>query len=114
MLAQNNEYLQETVSGVAQLSAEEQIRQRCQAREDYLCRERRRIIKMESLEQQVTAQQSTIDEQQAALATYADKEFQRISKKIKAGKSLKQIADELEEDVENIRPLYNKLTTTQA
>lgn len=107
MLAQNNEYLQEAVSGVAQLSAEEQIRQRCQAREDYLCRERRRIIKMESLEQQVT-------EQQTALATYADKEIERIRKKIKAGKSLEQIAEELEEDVENIRPLYNKLTTTQA
>jgi len=31
MLAQNNEYLQEAVSGVRQLTAEEQIRQQCQA-----------------------------------------------------------------------------------
>ena len=35
MLAQKNEYLQETVSGIAQLTEEEKIRQHCQAREDY-------------------------------------------------------------------------------
>ena len=35
MLAQKNEYLQETVSGVRQLTEEEKIRQQCQAREDY-------------------------------------------------------------------------------
>lgn len=67
MLAQNNEYLQEAVSGIAQLSAEEKIRQRCQAREDFHARERRRILHMESLEQQVTQQQSTIDEQQSTI-----------------------------------------------
>ncbi|MBP3592886.1 MAG: Rpn family recombination-promoting nuclease/putative transposase [Lachnospiraceae bacterium] len=33
MLAQNNEYLQEAVSGVRELTEEEKIRQRCQARE---------------------------------------------------------------------------------
>ena len=68
MLAQNNEYLQEAVSGVAQLSAEEKIRQRCEAREYFYARQRHITSKMEELEQQVTQQQSTIDEQQSALA----------------------------------------------
>ena len=40
MLAQKNEYLQETVSGVRQLTEEEKIRQQCQAREDYYFWER--------------------------------------------------------------------------
>ena len=40
MLAQKNEYLQETVSGVRQLTEEEMIRQQCQAREDYYFWER--------------------------------------------------------------------------
>ncbi|MBQ9118748.1 MAG: hypothetical protein IJY09_01685 [Lachnospiraceae bacterium] len=34
-LAQNNEYLQETVSAVRQLTEDEKIRQQCQAREYY-------------------------------------------------------------------------------
>lgn len=37
---QNNEYMQETVSGVRQLTEDEKIRQQCQAREDYLYWER--------------------------------------------------------------------------
>lgn len=67
MLAQNNEYLQEAVSGVAQLSAEEKIRQRCEAREYFYARQRHINSKMEELEQQVTQQQSTIAIQQAEL-----------------------------------------------
>ncbi|MBO5351802.1 MAG: PD-(D/E)XK nuclease family transposase [Lachnospiraceae bacterium] len=78
MLAQNNEYLQETVSGVRQLTAEEQIRQQCQAREDYLYWERikaaetRRIMAEKDAiiaEQQaeLTAQQAELTAQQAEL-----------------------------------------------
>lgn len=109
MLAQNNEYLQEAVSGVRQLTAEEKIRQRCQDRETNAYWERIRAAETERLKQTVSAQQSTIDAQQSALTTYADKELQRIRKKIEAGKSLEQIAEELEEDEENIRPHYEKL-----
>lgn len=36
-----------------------------------------------------------------------------ITKKIAKGKSLEQIADELEEDIENIRPLYEELLKKQ-
>lgn len=101
MLAQNNEYLQEAVSGVRQLTAEEKIRQRCQDRETNAYWERIRAAETERLKQAVSDQQSTID-------NYADKELRRILKKIKAGKSLEQIAEELEEDVENILPVYEK------
>lgn len=77
MLAQKNEYLQETVSGVAQLSAEEKIRQQCEAREYFYARQRHINSKMEELEQQVTQQQSTIDEQQSAIAK-KDAEIARL------------------------------------
>jgi len=40
VLAQNNEYLQEAVSGVRQLTEDEKIRQQCQAREDFAYWER--------------------------------------------------------------------------
>lgn len=33
---------------------------------------------------------------------------EQINKKIAKGKTLEQIADELEEEVENIRPLYDE------
>ena len=36
MLAKNNEYLQETVSGVRQLTEDEKIRQQCEARESFV------------------------------------------------------------------------------
>lgn len=38
------------------------------------------------------------------------KGFLLISKKIVKGKSMEQIAEELEEDVEEIRPLYEELS----
>ena len=40
-----NEYLQETVSGVRQLTEEEKIRQQCQAREDFAYWERMKTLK---------------------------------------------------------------------
>lgn len=42
MLAQQNEYLQEAVSGIAILTEDEKILQQCQAREDFEYRERMR------------------------------------------------------------------------
>lgn len=35
MLAQKNEYLKETVSGIRKLTEDEKIRQQCKAREDF-------------------------------------------------------------------------------
>ena len=68
MLAQNNEYLQETVSGVRQLTAEEQIRQQCQAREDYLYWERIRQARAERLETDLADTQTQLTDTQAQLA----------------------------------------------
>ncbi len=45
MLAKSNEYLKEAVSGVIELSEDEQIRQCCQARADYELWERRRLAR---------------------------------------------------------------------
>lgn len=36
----------------------------------------------------------------------------QIEKKIQKGKSLEQIADELEETVESIKPIYDELVVT--
>jgi len=49
MLAQNNEYLQEAVSGVRQLTEDEKIRQQCQAREDFAYWERIKSYRMKEL-----------------------------------------------------------------
>ena len=69
MLAQNNEYLQEAVSGVRQLTAEEQIRQQCQAREDYLYWERIRQARTERLETDLANTQADLAIAQAKNAT---------------------------------------------
>ena len=68
MLAQNNEYLQEAVSGVRQLTAEEQIRQQCQAREDYLYWEHIRNARTERLETDLANTQAVLANTQAELA----------------------------------------------
>ena len=68
MLAQNNEYLQETVSGVRQLSAEEKIRQQCQAREDYLYWERIRKKQTERLQTQLADAQAKLASKDAEIA----------------------------------------------
>lgn len=49
VLAQNNEYLKEAVSGVRQLTEDEKIRQQCQAREDFAYWERIRNARMKEL-----------------------------------------------------------------
>ena len=68
MLAQNNEYLQETVSGVRKLSAEEKIRQQCQAREDYLYWERIRKKQKERLQTQLADAQAKLASKDAEIA----------------------------------------------
>ena len=60
MLAQNNEYLQEAVSGVRQLTAEEKIRQRCQARETNAYWERIRNAQTKRLETDLANAQAEI------------------------------------------------------
>ncbi len=76
MLAQNNEYLQEVVSGVRQLTEEEKIRQQCQAREDYIYWERIRKAKYDSEIQErakiIDEQTETINEQTETINEQAE------------------------------------------
>lgn len=81
MLAQNNEYLQEVISGVQQLTEEDKIRQQCQAREDHAYWERireadqkRELQKRDTIINEqantINEQTNTINEQAKQLAYY--------------------------------------------
>ena len=133
MLAQNNEYLQEAISGVRQLTADEQIRQQCQAREDYLYWERIREAQTTQLKEQLADAQAGLADARTGLADaqaeIADKDAyiakleaeivqekslleklkEKVSRRIAKGLSLEQIAAELEEEVDFIRPIYEEL-----
>ena len=65
MLAQNNEYLQETVSGIRQLTEEEKIRQQCEARETNAYWER---IREAARKRELAEKDATISEQAARIA----------------------------------------------
>lgn len=60
MLAQKNEYLQETVSGVRKLTEDEKIRQQCQAREDFEYWER---IKRNYYQKELNARDKALEEE---------------------------------------------------
>ena len=83
MLAQDNEYLREVVSGVRQLTEEEKIRQQCQAREDYYYWERMRKAKYDSeiqeRQQTINAQADTINEQVKTI----DEQVKTIDEQVK-------------------------------
>ena len=102
MLAQNNEYLQEVVSGVCQLTEEEKIRQQCEARETNAYWERIREADRQRVHQ-------ALQDAQEQLATHQQKLKDKIRYKISQGKSLEEIAEELVEEPETIRPLYDAL-----
>lgn len=65
MLAQNNEYLQETVSGIRQLTEEEKIRQQCEARETNAYWER---VREAARKCELAEKDATISEQAARIA----------------------------------------------
>jgi len=67
MLAQNNEYLKEAVSGVRQLTEDEKIRQQCQAREDFEYWERIRNNHMKELGDNLEQTQNRLEQTQDRL-----------------------------------------------
>lgn len=97
MLAQEQKVLQSTVETMYRISADEHVRAELRAREDEL-RVQRTI-------------ENIINQQQATITHYENKEVQRITKKILAGKSLEQTAAELEEAPDAIAELYHKIKT---
>ena len=140
MLAQNNEYLQEVVSSVRQLTEEEKIRQQCEARETNAYWERiREAARMQELQDQEEAHKQELQNQEEIhkqelqnreeahrqelqnqqeahkqeLRDIYSSGYQKLKNKVQSkiikGKSLELIADELEEDVEALRPLYQEL-----
>ena len=79
MLAQNNIYLQEVVSGIRQLTEEEKIRQQCEARETNAYWERIREAdrkktqqELQEAKEQLAEQTDTITEQKQQLAEKDD------------------------------------------
>ena len=73
MLAQQNEYIKEAVSGMKELLADENIRQRCQEREDYAYWQR---IRVDMHKQELEKQERVLAERDEALANLAEKERQ--------------------------------------
>lgn len=73
MLAQQNEYIKEAVSGMKELLADENIRQRCQEREDYAYWQR---IRVDMHKQELEKQERVLAERDEALANLAAKERQ--------------------------------------
>ena len=72
MLATQNEYIKEAADTIYQLSADERIRQQCQAREDALYWERRQQYKMKKLEEEkIAADQRANQAEQRAEAENA-------------------------------------------
>ncbi len=80
MLAKQNEYLQEAVSGVAVLTEDEQIRQQCQAREDFEYWERiRENGHKRELAEKDRKYQLKLDEKEQELAEKDAKYQQQLS-----------------------------------
>lgn len=96
MLAEKNEYIADTVVTLRQLTADEKIRMQCQAREDY---EHDRASYIE----------------QGRNEGIRDGDIKRvlilICKKLSKGKSLKEIADDLEEKENDIKDMYEFAVT---
>ena len=81
MLAQNNEYLQEALSGVRQLTEDEKIRQQCQAREDFAYWERIKNAKMKELGEDLQQAQDDLLQAQGELQQAQD-ELQQAQKQL--------------------------------
>ena len=74
MIAKSDEYIQEAVDTVYQLSKEEQIRLQCEAREDYY-RRMRRMEKLMEENKQLTAKYQQISTEHQQISA----EYQQIS-----------------------------------
>lgn len=72
MLAQNNDYLKEAVSGVRQLTEDDKIRQQCQAREDFAYWERIRNNRMKELNEGIAQTKGELQQAQDELQSTKD------------------------------------------
>lgn len=95
MLAQEEKVLQPAVETIYRVNSDDYVRAELEAREEALRVQR--------------TMETIINEQQDTITQYENKEIQRITKKILAGKSLEQIATELEEATEAVSELYSQI-----
>ena len=91
MLAEKNEYIADTVVTLRQLSEDEKIRMQCEARERYE-HDIASYIKQGRNEGREEGELKRL--------------IRQICKKLVKGKSLEDIADDLEEKIDDIRPMY--------
>lgn len=68
MLAQENEDIREASDTIYQLSQEEEIRQQCEAREDYYRRQRSMEVYMQRLENKIQEQNEQLEEKDLTIA----------------------------------------------
>ena len=97
MLAQNNEYLKEAVSGVRQLTEDEKIRQQCQAREDFEYWERIRNNHMKELGDNLEQTQSRLEQTQGRLEQTQGRLEQTQGELVQTRDELNQTKDELQQ-----------------
>lgn len=120
VLAQNNEYLQEAVSGVRQLTEDEKIRQQCQAREDFAYWERIKNNRMkelgESLAQAKDALQQTqneLQQKQGELQQAQGELLQKQDELQQAQGELQQKQGELQQTQDKLQQKQGELQQTQ-
>ena len=111
MLAEKNEYIADTVVTLRQLSEDEKIRMQCEARERYE-HDIASYIRQGRDEGYQLGEQAgyQLGEQAGRDEGREEGELKRlirlICKKLVKGKSLEDIADDLEEKIDDIRPMY--------
>lgn len=112
MLAKNNTDIQAAVGTVYQLSREKQIRQQCEAREDYYKRERdrqRRDKQAEERERKIEEKEQEIEEKEQKIE---EKEQEIEEKEQRVKKYMKELAEsvkELEHDKQSLVEWEEKL-----
>ena len=107
MLAEKNEYIADTVVTLRQLSEDEKIRMQCEARERYE-HDIASYIKQGRNEGYQLGEQAgyQLGEQAGREEGDIKRILTLICKKLVKGKSLEDIADDLEEKIDDIRPMY--------
>ena len=112
MLAQNNEYLQEVVSGVRQLTEEEKIRQQCEAREINTywerIREADRLREQQELQNawtELANQQQELANQQQELA---DQQQELADQQQELADQQQELADQQQELADQQQEFTNK------
>ena len=112
MIAEANPAMEEAVSHLKELTAEERFRQECWAREDQLRRERgmkRRLdealARIENEARRAEEADKRADDENRRAREAEARYIRSICKMLRNGKTAEQIADELDDDYDHIRSI---------